>query len=291
MQKTTSIILIALFVAGSFAGCTSAGSNAGFNTSRDITVVSREDGSGTRGAFIELFEIQEKTADGKSVDHTTKEANITDKTDVMLVSTAGDPYAIGYVSLGSLNDTVKALDIDGTAATVENVKSGAYRISRPFNIATNGEATGLTKDFIDFILSKEGQEVVAKGGYIAVTNDAPAYAGPAPEGKIVIAGSSSVTPIMEKLKEAYAVINPGASIEIQMNDSTTGMNAAKDGICDIGMASRELKDSELETLTPTPIAIDGIAVIVNSQNPVSGLSKDAVKAIFTGEFTKWSQVA
>lgn len=291
MRKIMSITLTTLLLAGVFAGCgASASSGSGsFDAAKDISVISREDGSGTRGAFIELFEIQEKNADGKTVDRTTKEANITDKTDVMLSSVAGNAYAIGYVSLGSLNNTVKALDIDGAAATAENVKSGGYKISRPFNIAVKDGISDAAQDFIDFILSKEGQAVVAKS-YIAVADSAPAYSGAKPSGKIVVAGSSSVTPIMEKLKEAYAAVNPNATVEIQMSDSTTGMKAAIDGICDIGMASRGLKDSELESLTPIQIAIDGIAVIVNNQNPASSLSKDAVKAIFTGESTKWNQI-
>jgi len=306
MKKILSIMLTALLVAGSFAGCSTASgasvstapastaapanSSGSFDTSKDISVISREDGSGTRGAFIELFGVEEKAGDGTKTDKTTKEAIIANKTDVMLTNVAGDPYAIGYVSLGSLNDTVKALQIDGVAATVDNIKNGTYKISRPFNIATKGEATGLAKDFIEFILSSEGQAVVAHS-YIAISDSAAAYSGSKPGGKIVVAGSSSVTPIMEKLKEAYAAINPNASIEIQQSDSSTGMNAAIDGTCDIGMASRELKDSELESLTSISIAIDGIAVIANTENTVSGLTSEQVKAIFTGEATKWNEVA
>ncbi len=214
-----------------------------FDTKKAINVISREDGSGTRGAFIELFGILQKNEDGTQKDLTTKEAVIARQTDVMMTNVAGDKYAIGYISLGSLNDTVKALNIEGVVPTTENVKNGTYPVSRPFNIATKGEPTGLAKDFIDFILSAEGQAVVSKS-YIAV-DDAPlAYAGSKPSGKIVVAGSSSVTPVMEKLKEAYLAVNPNAQIEIQMSDSSAGMNGAIDGTCDIGMASRELKDSE-----------------------------------------------
>ena len=253
-----------------------------------ITVVSREDGSGTRGAFIELMEIQEKNADGSKVDKTTKEAVIVNKTDIMLTSVAGDEYAIGYVSLGSLNDSVKALAIDGAEATAANVKNGSYKVARPFNIVTKGEASGLAKEFIDFIMSAEGQQVVEKSGYIKVDDNAPAFAGTNPSGKISVAGSSSVAPVMEKLREAYLAINPNASIEVQQSDSTAGMTAAMEGTCDIGMASRELKEAEAAVLTPLAIANDGIAVIVSPQNPATGMTKEQVKAVFTGEAELWS---
>lgn len=260
-----------------------------FDASKDISVVSREEGSGTRGAFIELFGIEVKGDDGSKKDMTTKEAVIANKTDVMMTNIAGSLYGIGYISLGSLNETVKAVQIDGVDASAENVKNGTYSIARPFNIATKGEPTGLAKDFIDFILSADGQAVVAKS-YIAIDDKAPAYAGDKPSGKIVVAGSSSVTPIMEKLKEAYIAINPGATIEIQLSDSTAGMTGAIDGTCDIGMASRSLKDSEKEVLTPIEIALDGIAVVVNNENPITTLTKDQVKSIFVGETLKWSDV-
>ncbi len=287
MKKTISAMLLLVLTLTLFTGCTK--SEEEFNTSKDISVISREDGSGTRGAFIELFKIEEKDSDGKKVDKTTKEATIANKTDVMLTNVAGDPYAIGYVSMGSLNDSVKALAIDNAAANVENIKNGTYKISRPFNIAIKGEATGLKKDFIDFILSADGQSVVAKS-YIQINDNAPAYSGTKPSGKIVIAGSSSVTPIMEKLKEAYISINPNANIEIQQSDSTTGIQAVIDGTCDIGMASRELKDSEKASLTPIEIALDGIAVIVNTDNPLNNISSDEVKSIFIGSYTNWNEV-
>lgn len=259
-------------------------------SSASISVVSREDGSGTRGAFIELFGVEEKDADGNKVDNTTVDANITNNTAVMMSTVAGNPYAIGYVSLGSLNDTVKALKIDGAKATVENIKSGEYKISRPFNIATKGEVSETAQDFINFILSEEGQAVVTENNYIAIDN-VQAYEGTQPEGKVVVAGSSSVTPVMEKLKEAYAEVNPNAEIEIQQSDSTTGMTSTIDGICDIGMASRELKDSETEAgLTSTVIALDGIAVIVNNDNPVEELTSEQVKSIYVGETTVWGDV-
>ena len=255
-----------------------------------ITVVSREDGSGTRGAFIELFGVEEKNEDGEKVDNTTEEASITNNTAVMMSTVAGDVDAIGYISLGSLNDTVKALKIDGVEATSENIKSGEYKVSRPFNIATNGEVSETAQDFIDYILSPEGQAVIEENGYIAI-DDVKEAKSAQPEGKVVVAGSSSVTPVMEKLKEAYAEINPNAEIEIQQSDSTTGMTSAIDGICDIGMASRELKDEELEAgLASITIANDGIAVIVNNDNPTEDLTADQVKSIYVGETTTWGDL-
>ena len=258
-------------------------------SSDPITVVSREDGSGTRGAFIELFGVEEKDADGNKVDNTTEEAEITNNTAVMMSTVAGDVDAIGYISLGSLNDSVKAAKIDGVEATAENIKSGEYKVSRPFNIATNGEVSDVAQDFIDYILSPEGQAVVEENGYIAV--DSTEAESTQPEGKVVVAGSSSVTPVMEKLKEAYAEVNPNAEIEIQQSDSTTGMTSTIDGICDIGMASRDLKDEELEAgLTATTIANDGIAIIVNNDNPTDDLTTDQVKSIYVGEVTTWGDL-
>ena len=261
-----------------------------FDAKKEITVISREDGSGTRSAFIELFEIQVKDADGATKDMTTKEAIIADKTDIMMTNIAGDPYAIGYISLGSVNSTIKPLDIDGIAASAENVKNGSYKIQRPFIIATKGEATGLAGDFIEYILSDEGQQVVSANNYIAVNDDAKAYAGANPQGKLVVAGSSSVTPLMEKLREAYLELNPDVVIEIQMSDSSAGMTAAISGACDIGMSSRELKDTEKADLTDTQIALDGIAVIVNNNNPINDMTQETVNKIFTGEAVNWNDV-
>ena len=262
-----------------------------FDNSEYINVVSREDGSGTRGAFIELFGVEEKNDAGEKIDNTTDEAIITNSTDVMLTTVAGDEYSIGYVSLGSLNDSVKAVSIDGAEATVDNIKSGDYTIARPFNIATKGTPSNVAQDFINFIMSADGQAVISDNKYIPVDDGAAAFESNGASGKIVVAGSSSVTPVMEKLKEAYAAVNSGAEIEIQESDSTTGMTAAMDGTCDIGMASRELKDSETEGgLTATVIAMDGIAVVVNNDNPTKDLSKDTVKGIYTGEITSWDGV-
>ena len=256
-----------------------------------INVLSREDGSGTRGAFIELFGIEEKNDAGEKVDMTTEGAQITNSTAVMMTTVSGDASAIGYISLGSLNETVKALKVDGAQASAENVKNGSYKVSRPFNIVTKADISDAAKDFVDFILSTEGQAVVAENGFIPL-DDTTAYAGGGVEGKIVAAGSSSVTPIMEKLAEAYKAINGGVDIEIQQSDSTTGVTSANDGLCDIGMASRELKDSEKELgLTATVIATDGIAVIVNNENPMGDITSAQVKGIYTGEITDWSQLA
>lgn len=266
---------------------TEADTNTGdWDSTRDITVVSREDGSGTRGAFIELFGIQEEV-DGEKVDMTTEEANITNSTSVMMSTVAQDEYSIGYISLGSLDDTVKALKIDGTEATADNIKAGTYKISRPFNIAVKEGLSDAAQDFVNFILSTEGQEVVADNKYIPL-DDTQAYASNGASGKVVVAGSSSVSPVMEKLKEAYASANSNVEIEIQTSDSTTGMQNTIDGVCEIGMASRELKDSELEQgLTPTVIALDGIAVVVNNDNPTDDMTSDQVKSIFTGDVLTW----
>lgn len=226
---------------------------------------------------------------GEKMDMTTEEANITNSTSVMMSSVAQDEYSIGYISLGSLNNTVKALKIDGTEATAENIKAGTYKISRPFNIAAKEGLSEAGQDFINFILSKEGQAVVADNNYIPL-DSAEAYASNGASGKVVIAGSSSVSPVMEKLKEAYAEMNSNVEIEIQTSDSTTGMQNAIDGVCDIGMASRELKDSELDAgLTPTVIALDGIAVIVNNSNPTDEMTSDQVKSIFTGDALAWDE--
>ena len=256
-----------------------------------ISPISREEGSGTRGAFIELFGVEEKNDAGEKIDNTTDEAIITNSTDVMLTTVSGDEYSIGYVSLGSLNDSVKAVSIDGAEATVDNIKSGDYTIARPFNIATKGTPSDVAQDFINFIMSADGQAVISDNKYIPVDDGAAAFESNGASGKVVVAGSSSVTPVMEKLKEAYVAVNSGAEIEIQESDSTTGMTAAMDGTCDIGMASRELKDSETEGgLTAAVIAMDGIAVIVNNDNPTADLSKDTVKGIYTGEITSWDGV-
>ena len=261
-----------------------------FDASEYVNVLSREDGSGTRSAFIELFGIEEKDADGNKVDNTTEEAIITNSTSVMLTSVASDEYAIGYVSLGSLDDTVKAVSIDGAEATAENIENGSYKVSRPFNIAVKKDLNNkVAKDFMSFIMSTEGQKVVADEKYIAVA-DVKDYAGTKPSGSCVVGGSSSVSPLMEKLIEAYKAVNPNASIELQTSDSTTGMTSTIEGSYDIGMASRELKEEEAAELEPTVIATDGIAVVVNNANPLDELSADQVKDIYVGNVSTWDEI-
>ena len=301
LKKSAAIILSIACVAGSLIGCggsSNSGSSASSNSSaasgqsalKKITVVSREDGSGTRGAFIELFGIEEKDASGKKIDNTTEDANITNSTEVMMQTVAGNPAAIGYTSLGALNSSVKALKVDGAEATVANVKSGSYKVTRPFNIATKESVSEAATDFINFILSAEGQKVVEDKGYISEGNKG-AFKSNGASGKVVVGGSSSVTPVMEKLIEAYKKVNANVTIELQQSDSTTGMTQAGDGTVDIGMASRELKDSEKSKgLKGIKIAIDGIAVIVNKDNSLDSITSEQVKSIFTGKVTDWSQV-
>ena len=256
-----------------------------------ISPVSREEGSGTRGAFIELFGIETKDEAGNKIDNTTDMAEVTNSTSVMLTTVEGNEYAIGYISLGSMDDTkVKALNIDGAEATVENIKSGDYKISRPFNIVTKEGLSEVAADFVKYIMSEDGQRVVEENGYISQGNEG-AYEAAELSGKITVAGSSSVTPVMEKLKEGYVALNPDVKIEVQQNDSTTGVTSAIEGVCDIGMASRELKDTELaEGITGTAIALDGIAVIVNKENPINDMTSEQVASIFTGETIDWSEI-
>ena len=292
MKKLTVLLLAGVLTGSVLTGCGSKDSGAadggnkegasGWDEAGKISVVSREDGSGTRGAFVELFGVEEEK-DGEKVDMTTADANITNSTSVMMTQVAGNEYAIGYTSLGALNDTVKAVKIGGVDASAENVKNGSYEISRPFNIAVKEGVSDAAKDFMGFIMSEEGQAIIEEEGYIPVEVEG-AYASTGASGKVTVGGSSSVAPVMEKLAEAYKKVNTNVNVEVQQSDSTTGMTSAMDGSYDIGMASRELKDSELEGgLTPTVIALDGIAVIVNNDNTTEDLTKDQVKAIFTGE--------
>lgn len=284
-KKIASILTAAVIGATVFATAVSAAPSGA------ITVVSREDGSGTRGAFVELFGIQEEV-DGEKVDMTTVDASITNSTSVMMTTVSGDENAIGYISLGSLNDTVKAVKIDGAEASAENVSNDTYKVSRPFNIVTSKEAGDAAKDFISYIMSAEGQQIVEDNGYIKEDAEAAAYEAGEASGKVVVAGSSSISPVMEKLKEAYEEVNKDVTIEIQTSDSTTGINSANEGICDIGMASRELKDEEKELgLEAQVIARDGIAVVVNNENDTDELTSEQVKAIFTGETTEWEELA
>lgn len=283
-KKIVGILAAAVIGTTAFATVASAASGT-------INVISREDGSGTRGAFIELFGIQEEK-DGEKVDMTTEDASITNSTSVMMTTVAGDENAIGYISLGSLNGTVKAVKIDGAEATAENVADESYKVSRPFNIVTGEKASEAAQDFVSYIMSADGQQIIEDNGYIKADAEAGAYEATDAEGKVVVAGSSSVSPVMEKLKEAYEAVNKNVTVEVQQSDSTTGVTSAAEGICDIGMASRELKDEEKELgLTATVIAQDGIAVVVNTSNETEDLTSDQVKAIFTGETTEWEDLA
>ncbi|MBR2852082.1 MAG: substrate-binding domain-containing protein [Anaerotignum sp.] len=284
MKEFLTFGLAMTMAMGALMGC------GGADTADSITVVSREDGSGTRGAFIELFGIEEKNDAGEKIDMTTDMAEITNSTAVMMTTVAGNTAAIGYVSLGSLNDSVKVLEIDGVEATVDNIKNGTYSVARPFNIATGTEVTKAAEDFISFIMSEEGQAVVEESGYISQGSNGT-YAASGAAGDVIVAGSSSVTPVMEKLKEAYEAVNSNVSVQVQQSDSTTGMTSVMEGMCDIGMASRALKESELEAgLNPTVIAMDGIAVVVNHENAIAGLESAQVKDIFTGVVTDWAEV-
>ncbi len=305
MKKIVSLVLVALMISVFAVGCTQANEPApatpgqtpaetpaasDFDVDEIINVVSREDGSGTRGAFIEIVGILEKDANGNEVDRTYEEAIIQNGTDAILTTVAGDEYAIGYISLGSLNDSVKAVKIEGVEPTSENVQNGSYKISRPFNVAYKGELSGLAKDFMDFILSAEGQQIVVDKGYVQASTSPAAYAGEAQSGNLVVAGSTSVTPVMEKLAEAYQELHSGVTIEIQSSGSSAGMTAAMEGTAELGMASRDLKDSEKAELKYNAIAIDGIAVIANNANPIDDLTMDEVKAIYIGEATEWNVV-
>ena len=306
MKKIMCLFVCGLLTAGALTGCGSSAdtttdsgntttdaapdATGDFDTSSDISVVSREDGSGTRGAFVELTGVEEKDADGNKTDNTTADAIISNSTEIMMTTVSGDEYAIGYSSTGSLNDTVKAVKIDGAEPTADNINNGSYTISRPFNIATKGDVSDVAQDFINYIMSADGQQIIEDNGYIKAS-DAGAFESNGASGKIVVAGSSSVTPVMEKLQEAYQKVNSGAEIEIQESDSTTGMTAAMDGTCDIGMASRELKDTEIDGgLTATVIAKDGIAIVVNKNNTVNEITSEQIKNIYTGSVTGWSEV-
>ena len=276
--------------AGLLTGCGGSSSDTAGADDAEITVVSREDGSGTRGAFVELFGVQDEDDKGEKTDMTTEDATITSSTEVVMTTVAGNKNAIGYCSLGSLNDTVKAVKIDGVEATVDNINNGKYAISRPFNIATNGTPSEVTQDFINYILSEDGQKIVEENGYIKAS-DAGAFKSNGAKGKIVVAGSSSVSPVMEKLMEAYKKVNTGADVELQESDSTTGMKNAIAKTCDIGMASRDLKDSETSAgLKATVIAKDGITVVVNKENSIDNLTKDQVNNIYRGKITTWGEV-
>lgn len=291
MRKFVSLGLVLAMSVTALTACGGSSSDSSSSADGAITVMSREDGSGTRGAFIELFGIEEEDSSGEKVDMTTAEASITNSTSVMMSSVANDVNAIGYISLGSLNDTVKAVKIDGAEASVDSVKSGDYKVVRPFNIVLGENTSEAATDFVNYIMSAEGQAIVEENGYIAADEEAASYTAGTATGKVVVGGSSSVSPVMEKIVEGYKEANPNIEVELQTTDSTTGVSATVEGTYDIGMASRELKDEETaEGVTSQMIAQDGIAVIVNNDNTVEDLTSDQVKSIFTGETTSWSDI-
>lgn len=298
-KKITATALFGVLAVSAFAGCGGAGSSsngssdagsdaAKFDASKTISVVTREEGSGTRDAFTELTGVLVKDGDNKT-DNTTTSAVTINSTEAVITNVKDNEAAIGYISLGSLNDTVKALKIGGVEATADNVKSGDYAVSRPFNIAYKSELSDVAQDFVDYIMSSDGQKIVSDNGYVTVSENAE-YSGKKPSGKISVAGSSSVSPVMEKLAEAYQKVNTNAKVEIQTSDSSAGMQSAMGGTCDIGMASRDLKDEEKSALKVETIAKDGIAVIVNNANTCDDLTLDQVKSIYTGETTVWSDI-
>ena len=295
-KRLIGTLLAGVMMTGMLAGCMgntktdSADASASSAPSGTISVVSREDGSGTRGAFVELTGVQTEE-NGNKVDKTTPDAIIANQTEVMMQNVSSDANAIGYSSMGSLNDSVKAVKVDGVDATTDNVLSGDYSLSRPFNIVLKGDAEGVAADFIKFIVSKDGQQVVQDAGYIQIDSNAEAFESDGSKGEITVAGSSSVSPVMEKLKEAYEAVNADAKITIETSDSTTGINSTAEGVCDIGMASRELSDEESADLDSMQIALDGIAVIVNPENAVENLTTEQVRQIFTGEITDWADAA
>ena len=254
------------------------------SSSDEITVVSREDGSGTRGAFVEAAGV----VDSQGNDITTVKAEITNSTSVVIQSVISNVNSVGYISIGALSDDIKASKIDGVEPTAENVNSGDYKISRPFSVVEKEGTSEIAKDFIEYILSDEGQEVVKNTGFIALKGNGK-YEKKEIEGKVVIAGSTSVGPVMEVLAQEYMEINPEVEVEIQQTGSTAGIESTLAGACDIGMSSRNLKDTEIaKGLKGTVIARDGIAIVVNKENPCSALDLEDVKEIFAGEIINWS---
>ena len=278
MRKLTAVVLSVAMIGSILTGC-----GAGANSA--ITVVSREDGSGTRSAFTELVGVVED-----DVDNTVATAEITNSTSVMMTTIAGNESAIGYISMGSLNDSVKAIKVDGVEATTDNVKSGNYKVSRPFQLCISKEGTTeLAQDLIDYILSDDGQTVIAEEGYISVVSG-NTYEASDMEGKITVAGSTSVAPVMEKLVEKYNELNPNVTIEIQQTGSGAGIESTTQGACDIGMSSRALKEAELVNLEEINIAMDGICVIVNNNSEIEDLTADQIKDIYIGNITDWSEL-
>lgn len=287
MKSKFSTIVLAVTLLFSLTACNS---DKPFESAYNINAITREPGSGTRGAFLELFELEDKKPNGYYKDLLTKEASVENNTSTIITSVQDDKYAIGYISLGSLSDSVKPVKIDGIAPTAENIQNGTYKVKRSFNIITKkGNHEDVLVDFIDFVFSKQGQKIVSTH-YVPVDSNASAYAGNKPAGTIIIGGSSSVAPIMEKIVEEYRTINPNAKVELQVNDSTTGISKTLEGAYDIGISSRSLKQTEGHKLSEQEFALDGIVIIVNKKNSFDNLSKQDVKNIYLGKTNKWEQL-
>lgn len=278
-----TIILLCIFLASCSA--------SDFGLDKEITVITREDGSGTRDAFVQLFSVLDVDEKGKQYDATVMTADTQPSTGVVISSVADNKNAIGYISMGALNSSIKALSINGAAPTSENIKNGSYKVVRTFNIVTLPEITDAAKDFVSFVLSAGGQAVVEETGYISSVDDAENFEGADVSSTVTVSGSSSVAPVMQKLKEAYENINSNVTIEVNISDSSTGISDAANGACDIGMSSRELKESEISKgLISTPIALDGISIIVNPENIIDELSSSQINAIYTGRTSTWKEV-
>ena len=290
MKKILALVVSAAVVFTIFAGCGSFISQGDFNAEREIIVISRESGSGTRGAFIELTGIEVRGEGGTVTDQTSVEATIGNGANAIISNVAGDIYAVGYVSIGSISDTVSTVSVDGKAPTAENILAGDYVIARPFIIVTSDNLSPLTEEFISFIMSAQGQEIVAQR-YIPIDLNAPDFQSVGHNGTIVIGGSTSVSPVMELLSEGYRAMNPNANIEVHVSGSGAGITGTIEGLLDIGMSSREIRDSEMEQLgQQITICMDGIAIIVNNENPTENITSEQVRGIFTGEITRWSDI-
>ncbi len=288
MSRNIMKSLFSILLATSLVSCGLREKNSAFDSSNEINVVSRENGSGTRGAFVEMFGILEKTEDTES-DNTTEEAMIVNKAGVVMTTVVQDKYAIGYISLGSINDTIKPIKINEVEATVDNILNGSYESARPFLVVTKDDSNELANDLISFILSAEGQAIIGES-YVPVGDEPLEYVSSGHSGKLSIGGSTSVAPIMEKLVEAYKEKNPDVVIDIQETGSSAGISGAMEGSVDVGMSSRDLKEEEANVLTQTAIAYDGLVLVVNNKNPLENLTSEQVKNIFIGEYSTWNEV-
>lgn len=279
IKNIFAAVLSAGLLATSLTGCSNSG--------KAITVVSREDGSGTRSAFVELMGV----LDADKKDATVSTAEIIQSTNGVMMSVSGNPDAIGYISLGSLNDTVKAVKVDGVEATADNVKTGKYAVARPFEICyKEDKLDDLSKDFIAFIMSKDGQQIISDNHYIAV-EATQSYTASGKKGTISLNGSTSVGPVMEKLAAKYQELNSGVTVQIQQTGSGAGITAVTSDACNIGMSSRALKQEELaKGLSELKIADDGIAVIVNKDSKIDNLTSEQIKKIYLGEIKNWSEI-